>query len=118
YVFASLHSWGDLWGSGNWSGAFEAKERTLAAARELGDPDLLFRIAGWFVSPGLAPAHNQVEQLAVVDELKSRSREGVGPSSLGLWLTYCEAHYLVAGQPDLAGEARRELLDLANRAHD
>jgi AAA ATPase domain len=107
----------DRMGAGDWSAMHELAVRALALARQLDEPDALFRAAAGLLRPTTARKH-LTSQLDLSREFAGRSRDGVGTRALYAVLRQSQMIHLAVGDRGLVEQMWQELDQLASRTRD
>ncbi|HLF07967.1 MAG TPA: protein kinase [Dehalococcoidia bacterium] len=97
--------------------AWAIRVRNLDLARELNDPDFLFRAARNFFGNGGSP-RREAEFLRLAQEFSAAPREGVGPRTLGVVLNFAGSTFLEHGERGRAEELFAQVNELAARTQD
>ncbi len=97
--------------------SWDLARRALEQARQLENPETLFLAALGVLGRPQAP-HRQDEQMRLVKEFASQSRDGVSARTLGAVLLVSGYAQLAMGERDQAEAVWRELKEGANRTQD
>jgi len=109
---AWLHLRADRWAEGR-----RLERRALATARELGDPESLFRVAAKTMIPLWSPSGWR-DLVNLAEELADHPREGVGHRVLAEFIFYGADLLLVAGDRERWRALWREREDLGDQWQD